>query len=144
MEDKIRFRNIAVPKFLINMNFAVEKYKKYTIVKVKKDKLNDLISSDLKDVFLDLNDEGIRNIILDLSEVSHCDSSGLSAILSGSKLCKHANGSFVITNIRMNVHRIITISQLDKVLSMVKTNSEAADLIFMEEVEREFNNANEE
>jgi len=35
------------------------------------------------------------------------------------------------------VARLITISQLDNVLSIVPTSEEAIDLIFMEEIEKE-------
>ncbi len=126
------------------MKYTIENKDKYSILKLKDDKLNELISSDLKSQIVAMNQDGVRNIILDLSEVSYCDSSGLSAILIGNKLCKKAKGSFVLVGLKVNVKRIITISQLDKVLSIVPSISEATDLIYMEEVERELANASDE
>ena len=134
--NKEKFRNIAFSKNDI-MNYTTEKQEKYIVLKLNNDKLNDLIASQLKEHLSELHEEGVRNIILDLSAVSYCDSSGLSAILIGSKLCKKAKGSFVICGLKVNVQRVITISQLDKILLICPSVSEAIDLVYMEEIERE-------
>src|ERR1022692_4404083 len=123
------------------MNFIIEKHENYLVLKLKDDKLNDLISAQLKNKFIEFNNEGIRNIILDLNEVNYCDSSGLSAILTGNKLCKGSIGTFVICGLNINVQRIITISQLDKVLMICPSLQEAIDLVFMDEIDRELLNA---
>ncbi|HTB31442.1 MAG TPA: STAS domain-containing protein, partial [Bacteroidia bacterium] len=60
--------------------------------------------------------EGAKNIILDLSDSRYCDSSGLSAILVGNRLCKNAGGKLVITGVREPVKKLILISQLDSIL----------------------------
>ena len=46
-------------------------------------------------------------------------------------------GSFILTGLNDAVTRLITISQLDNVLTVVPTTKEAIDLIFMEEIEKE-------
>jgi len=83
------------------------------------------------------NTEGQRNIILDLSQVKFADSSGLSSLLVGHRLCKNASGSFILTGLNDAVSRLVTISQLESVLTIVQTADEAIDLIFMEEIEKE-------
>jgi anti-sigma B factor antagonist len=125
-----------------NMDYTTEKHEKYIVLKLKDDKLNDLISSQLKVRFEELHNDGERNIILDLTRVNYCDSSGLSAILMGNKLCKNAFGSFVLCGLNVNVQRVITISQLDKVLLICPSLQEAIDLVFMDEIERELLNTN--
>jgi anti-sigma B factor antagonist len=122
------------------MDYTTEKHDKYIVLKLRDDKLNDLISSQLKVRFEELNKEGVRNIILDLTKVNYCDSSGLSAILMGNKLCKNVWGTFVICGLNVNVLRVITISQLDKVLQITPTLAEAIDIVFMDEIERELQN----
>ena len=79
----------------------------------------------------------MRNIILDLSAVKYSDSSGLSSLLVGHRLCKNSEGSFIITGLNENITRLITISQLENVLSIVPTVEEAIDIVFMEEIEKE-------
>lgn len=119
------------------MKFTVDKHEKYVLIKLNETKLNSLISPQLKSELILTNTEGQRNIILDLSSVKYSDSSGLSSLLVGHRICKNAEGSFIITGINDNISRLITISQLENVLTIVKTVEEAIDLIFMEEIEKE-------
>ena len=119
------------------MKFSIDKHEKYVLIKLNESKLNSLISPQLKSEFILINTEGLRNIILDLSAVKYSDSSGLSSLLVGHRLCKNSEGSFIITGLNENITRLITISQLENVLSIVPTVEEAIDLIFMEEIEKE-------
>jgi anti-anti-sigma factor len=119
------------------MKFSIDKHEKYVLIKLNESKLNSLISPQLKSEFILTNTEGLRNIILDLSVVKYSDSSGLSSLLVGHRLCKNADGNFIITGLNENITRLITISQLENVLSIVPSVEEAIDIIFMEEIERE-------
>ncbi|HEX8378061.1 MAG TPA: STAS domain-containing protein [Pedobacter sp.] len=119
------------------MKFSIDKHEKYVLIKLNESKLNSLISPQLKSEFILTNTEGLRNIILDLSAVKYSDSSGLSSLLVGHRLCKNSEGSFIITGLNENVTRLITISQLENVLSIVPTVEEAIDIVFMEEIEKE-------
>ena len=119
------------------MKFTVDKHEKYVLIKLNESKLNSLISPQLKSELILMNTDGQRNIILDLSMVKFADSSGLSSLLVGHRICKNAEGSFILTGLSDSVARLISISQLENVLSIVKTPEEAIDLIFMEEIEKE-------
>ncbi|HEY9535880.1 MAG TPA: STAS domain-containing protein [Mucilaginibacter sp.] len=119
------------------MKFTVDKHEKYILLKLNESKLNSLITPQLKSELILMNTEGQRNIILDLSQVKFADSSGLSSLLVGHRLCKNATGSFILTGLNDAVSRLVTISQLESVLTVVPTTEEAIDLIFMEEIEKE-------
>lgn len=121
------------------MKFSIDKQERYTVFSLKEDNLNSLIAPQLKSEFVILSSEGVKNLIFDLSHVKFVDSSGLSAILTADRLWK-AIGSFVLTGVEHpSVKRLIEISRLDSVLTIVPTVSESIDLIFMEEIERELN-----
>ncbi|WP_207426189.1 STAS domain-containing protein [Pedobacter sp. SYSU D00535] len=119
------------------MKFTIDKHEKYVLIKLNESKLNSLVSPQLKSELILINTEGIRNIILDLSAVKYSDSSGLSSLLVGHRLCKNAEGSFIITGVNDNINRLVTISQLENVLTIIPSVEEAIDIIFMEEIERE-------
>lgn len=119
------------------MKFTVDKHEKYVLIKLNENKLNSLISPQLKSELILSNSEGQRNIVLDLSNVKYSDSSGLSSLLVGHRICKNADGSFILTGINDNIARLISISQLENILNIVGTVDEAIDLIFMEEIEKE-------
>ncbi|HAE12893.1 MAG: STAS domain-containing protein [Chitinophagales bacterium] len=119
------------------MKFTVDKKERYCIFRPDEDKLNSLLSPDLKSELVILNQEGYRNIICDLSPVTFIDSSGLSSLLTGHRLCQESKGTFVLMGCNEAVQKLIKISQLDSILNVVPTESEATDYILMEEVQRE-------
>jgi anti-sigma B factor antagonist len=121
------------------MKFTQEKTEHYTVVKVLSEKLDSSVSPDLKSEFLLLNKDGVCNIILDLTETRYCDSSGLSSVLVANRLCKNDNGTLVLVGLQPSVRKLITISQLESVLQIVPTVSEAIDYLFMESIEKDLN-----
>ena len=78
------------------MKFTLDKTDRYTIFRLHEENLNSILAPDLKSEFVFFSNEGVRNLILDLSDVKYVDSSGLSAILTANRLWKDY-GSFVLT-----------------------------------------------
>ncbi len=111
------------------MNFEKETHDNYTLIKSKVDKLDTGNAPELKGELVYLNKQGVSNIIIDLSDTRYCDSSGLSAILVANRLCKGANGSFVLTGLQDSVMKLITISQLHTVLNISATADEGIDML---------------
>jgi len=119
------------------MKFSIEKNEQYTIFTLNEDNLNSLMAPLLKSEFIIYRNEGVNNLILDLSNVKFVDSSGLSSILTANRLWK-GFGSFVITGVNHpSVKKLIEISRLDTVLEIIPTIQESIDFVMMEELERE-------
>lgn len=121
------------------MEFKIEKLEKYTLIQVMEEKLDTNVAPSLKSELVLISGKGEKNIILDLSNCRYCDSSGLSAILVANRLCKNANGTFVLTGLNDAVDRLITISQLDTVLNIAYSTEEAVDVVKNEEEGRNKN-----
>lgn len=111
------------------MEFKIEKLDNHTQIKVMVDKLDTHIAPSLKSELVLMAGGGEKNIILDLSSCRYCDSSGLSAILVANRLCKNANGKFVLSGLQTAVERLITISQLDTVLNITSTIEDAKKVV---------------
>ena len=122
------------------MHFSLDKNEKYVVVKLHEQKLNTLIAAELKSELLLLNTQGFNNVILDLSESLYCDSSGLSAILVGNRLCRNSNGLFVIAGLSDTVKKLVQISQLDQVLNITSNVTEAIEIVLTDELEKNVNN----
>ena len=125
------------------MKFFIDRQEKYCLLALLEEKLNSINATQFKTELVTLHAEGVRNMVLDLTKVSFVDSSGLSALLVGNRVCKQANGTFVMAGANDNVMKLIKISQLDSILQIVPTVSEGIDMVLMDEVEREFDNDNE-
>ena len=111
------------------MEFNIEKKDNFTLIQVLEEKLDTHIAPNLKSELVLISGNGEKNIVLDLSNCRYCDSSGLSAILVANRLCKNANGTFVLTGLTEAVERLITISQLDTVLNITETLDDAVGFI---------------
>lgn len=111
------------------MHYTLDKQDKHAVIKLHEQKLNTLISAELKSELLILNSQGYTNMILDLTDTNYCDSSGLSAILVGNRICRNANGTFVICGLSDAIKKLITISQLEQVLTIASTQTDAVDMV---------------
>lgn len=120
------------------MKFSLDKHEKYVVLKLEEPKLTNDNTPALKSEFVLLNTEGYRNIVLDMSNVKECnDSQDLSALLVGDRLCKAADGIFVVCSVNKSIAPIIQMSNLHQSVTFVNKLDEATDLIFMEEIEKE-------
>ncbi len=119
------------------MKFTVDKQEQYTILKLEEDKLDSTLSPDLKSEFVNLNTQGTKNLVVNLSSTKYSDSSGLSALLTGNRTFTEAGGEFVLTGLQPMVEKLISISQLDKVLNILPTDHEAIENIMMSELEKQ-------
>jgi anti-anti-sigma factor len=119
------------------MKYSIDKQEKYTLLRLNEEKLDSNIAPQLKSQMVTLHAEGVRNIILDLSEVKYTDSSGLSALLVGNRILQEDDGIFVLVGLSDHTLKLIKISQLDSVLNILPTVAEAVDAVFMHEIEKD-------
>jgi anti-sigma B factor antagonist len=126
------------------MKFTVDKTERYTIFKLDEENLNSLVAPNLKSEFVLLSNEGVRNLIFDLSDVKYVDSSGLSSILTANRLWKD-NGTFIVTGAgHPSVKKLIEISRLDTILTIIPTVEESIEYALMSDFEREMSDENAE
>lgn len=111
------------------MDFNIESRNNSTVIEILTEKLDTHIAPALKSELVLVSGKGEKNIILNLKNCHYCDSSGLSAILVANRLCKNAGGSFVLCGLNEAVERLITISQLDTVLSITGSLADAEKMI---------------
>lgn len=126
------------------MKFTCDKQERYTAFSLEEEILNSVKAPDLKSEFVILSNEGVENFILDISAVKFVDSSGLSAILTANRLWKNV-GSFILTGVsHASVKRLIEISRLDTILTIIPTLQESVEYVLMTELQKELNADEEE
>ena len=102
------------------MNFTVEDVNQIKLIRCSNEKLDAIVSPELKSQFLILSKSGSNDFVLDLTNVKYCDSSGLSALLVGNRFSKSSEGTFVVCGLQPNVEKLINISQLNSVLNIAE------------------------
>lgn len=125
-------------------SYNIAKEENYTLVQILDEKFTASSAPELKAALVELKEAGVKNIIIDLKKASYCDSSGLSVILVAKRICDEQNGCLVICNLQTAVSKLIDISQLNNVLNITPTLSEAVDFIYMDELEKGLGDIDEE
>lgn len=116
-----------------NINYELKKIGNTAIFKLNEKRFDASIAGFVKGEFtILLHSSDINKLIIDLSEVDYCDSSGLSAILLAYRILQTRDGMIRLANPTKNVKTLIEISQLDRVLKICNTVDEA--LIDLEEI----------
>jgi len=111
------------------MTVEIRKTETHTLVKVNSDRLDTNNAADLKTELVLVNNNGEKNIILDLSSVNYCDSSGLRSVLVANRLCEDAIGTFIMCGLQPDVDNLVRISMLHTVLLITDTVEEAENLL---------------
>jgi anti-sigma B factor antagonist len=114
------------------MSFSKTDQDNYSTITSRIEKLDASNASELKAELVLINKNSVNNIILDLEKTKYCDSSGLSAILIGNRLCKDSSGRLVICGLQPNVAKLIQISQLDKVFNITADLESAKKMLLTE------------
>jgi len=126
------------------MKYTIDKQEQYCLFRLNEPKLDSTIAPTLKTELITLQAEGVRNIVLDLSEVSYTDSSGLSSLLVGNRTYLQDGGIFILAALSDHTMKLIKISQLDGVLNISPTIEEAVDAALLHSIENELKGDSEE
>lgn len=109
-----------------NINYELKKIGNTAIFKLNEKRFDSSIAGFVKgELTILLHTGEINKLIIDLSEVDYCDSSGLSAILLAYRILQANDGLIRLTNLTKNVRTLIEISQLDRVLKICNSVEEA-------------------
>lgn len=111
------------------MKFSVDKQDGVVVYELLEEKLTSLNAPILKSELVLANAEGYKNVVVDLDKVRFVDSSGLSALLTGHRLCKEEKGIFALCGLNDSVKTLIKISQLEDVLHVYSTQFDATGAI---------------
>jgi anti-anti-sigma factor len=116
------------------MKYLTKLHENYVLLQLQEEKLTSSIAPELKSALVMMGAQGVRNFLLDLSDVKYADSSGLSALLRGKAIAAEAGGIFVIFGVTDHVTKLIQITQLDRVINILPTQQEAIEAAFMHEI----------
>jgi anti-sigma B factor antagonist len=74
---------------------------------------------------VELIDQGHRHLVIDLSQVTFCDSAGLNALINIWNTASRAGGSMTLSAVPDKLQRILALTGLDTALTTYSTTEEA-------------------
>lgn len=95
------------------------------IFKLNESRFDSSLAGLVKAEFTIFLSEGVTKLIVDMSEVEYCDSSGLSALLLAFRILQAEEGEIKIAAPQKSVRTLIEISQLDRILPIYNSIEEA-------------------
>ncbi len=107
------------------MQFDVKRNGSAVVFRLKERRLDASISPELKGEFLILCTPQTSELILDLSEVEFCDSTGLSALLIAERRMRENGGLVKLAALQKKVLTLIRISHLDRAFGIHDTVAKA-------------------
>jgi anti-sigma B factor antagonist len=107
------------------MKFDVQEKNGILIFSLYEKRLDANLAADLKGEFLIMCTSAVKELVIDLSSVEFCDSSGLSSLLFAERQMRENGGSVKLAGLTESVASLIKISQLDRVFSIHPTVDEA-------------------
>ena len=119
------------------MSFKIDTKEKFTVITPQINMIDANIAADLwKAATLRINEE-YGNVILNLQQVATVTADAVTSLASLQQHFHAANKSFVICHISGDVMTVIKNEDLVDNLNITPTESEAWDVVQMEEIERE-------
>lgn len=107
------------------MNFSITKENDVAIFTLQDTRLDAVSSPELKAELLIVCQEQIHVLMIDLSAVSFCDSSGLSAILLAQRQMREKDGDALVVDKLGKVRGLMALAKLDGVIPVFASLDEA-------------------
>ena len=95
------------------------------------------MAASLQQQLLPLLQQTVRNVVLDLSAISDIDEAAAEIIVKIQQHFYEQNASFVVCSLQPGVEEALDKMNLLELMNVTPTESEAWDIVQMEEIERE-------
>jgi anti-anti-sigma factor len=119
------------------MNVKTETKEKFTVITPQTDTLSAIMTAEMADLLLPYMQKDIPHLILKLSEVQSIEEDGVENLAVLQQQFYENNCSFVICELKQAVQKTFEEKDLLDIMNITPTESEAWDILQMEEVERE-------
>lgn len=121
----------------VNMKVKIDTKEKFYVVTPMESNFSANIAADLSQLVTKFLQQEIKNVVLKFSAVEIIEDKGAEELSQIQQQFYENNASFVICEIKPSVEAILEELELLEVMNITPTESEAWDIIQMEEIERE-------
>jgi len=119
------------------MEFKIDTKEKFTVIVPLETNLSDNMTAEINNTCLPFLEKEIKNVVLNLKEVKSIGG-GISRLIAElQQTFYEGNASFVVCEANKDVTAIFETEDVIDILNQTPTESEAWDIVQMEEIERE-------
>lgn len=119
------------------MKVKIDTKEKFHVITIEEDFLPANMTEELRKLFLPFLDKSSCNLIINFANVQRLDADIADALASIQQTFYDSNCSMVFCNLSSEVETFLDDKELLEVMNITPTESEAWDIVQMEEIERE-------
>jgi anti-anti-sigma regulatory factor len=119
------------------MKFKIDTKEKFTVISPLQFHLSDNITAELVETAKACMKSDIKNVVLNMKHVISMDIEAATKFITLQQSFYESNASFVICEIQSSILSVLETLELTEILNITPTESEAWDIVQMEEIERD-------
>lgn len=119
------------------MNVKIDTKEKFHVINILEPELTANMTEDMHKLFISSRQNEVKNIVLNLKGVFSIDEPMASCLLNEQHMAYENGLSFVICCLEKSLEEWLDKAELLELMNVTPTESEAWDIIQMEEIERE-------
>lgn len=120
------------------MKVKIDTKEKMYVVKVEEQEITANMTGELQDLLLDFLNKDMQNVIVNFMEVNEMDLKAADVLASIQQRFYEENHSMVFCHFNPGIIDFLDKNELLELLNITPTESEAWDIVQMEEIEREY------
>jgi len=119
------------------MQYKTEAKEKFTVLTILETSLNSNLVPELGQIIEKLGAQAPKNLVLNLGKVAHWDLPVITKLAEDQTSFYDNNTSFVICCLSDSLQNTLDLTEYADIMNITPTESEAWDIVQMEEIERE-------
>jgi len=119
------------------MKVKIDTKEKFHIITIEEPVLSANMTGDISDTLLSFLDKPPKNLVINFTKVEKIDEKAAQSIMTVQQAFYDANNSLVICGLRPEIETYLDEKELLELMNVTPTESEAWDIVQLEEIERE-------
>ncbi|MGN6399368.1 MAG: STAS domain-containing protein [Flavisolibacter sp.] len=119
------------------MEVKTDTKEKFHVIRVETSSLSANMAAALNRQLLELLKDNIKNVVVNLSGMANIEEEAAETLVRTQQKFYEAEASFVICELQKNVETFLDEKELLELMNVTPTESEAYDIVQMEEIERD-------
>jgi anti-anti-sigma regulatory factor len=120
------------------MKVKIDTKEKMHVITLEEPELTENMTEDLEKIILEFLDKPVKNVVINFVNVQQIEFSPANTLVSVQQSFYKANHSMIFCNLQPDVSDFLDKNELLELLNVTPTESEAWDIVQMEEIEREY------
>lgn len=119
------------------MKVKIDTREKFHAITIQETSLAANMTDKIANCLIPLLQNDVKNVVLNLKDIQNIDNAAAKKLVTVQQLFYENNASFVICELQKKVEETLDNESLLELINATPTESEAGDIVQMEEIERE-------